>query len=91
MIRHICRCCNNTFDYAVETADTDMLSCFCSSVYSSKNKQLVISPLTAEEFYNGQTGYFEQRINAICPENDYKFFRVRICCNRKFPLVILEK
>ena len=55
-----CRCCNNTFDYAAETADTDMVSCFCSSVYSSKKKQLVIAPLTAEEFYNGQAGYFDK-------------------------------
>ena len=29
-----CRFCNNTFDYTVETAETDMFSCFCSSVYS---------------------------------------------------------
>ena len=28
-----CRCCNNTFDYTVENAETDMFSYFCSSVY----------------------------------------------------------
>ena len=65
-----CRCCNNAFDYTAETADTDMVSCFCSSVYSLKKKQLVIAPLTAEEFYNGQSGYFDKRINAICPGHD---------------------
>lgn len=74
-----CRCCNNAFDYTAETADTDMVSCFCSSVYSSKKKQLVIAPLTAEEFYHGQAGHFEQRINAVCPEHDYKFYRAGIC------------
>lgn len=74
-----CRCCNNTFDYAAETADTDMVSCFCSSVYSSKKKQLVIAPLTAEEFHNGQAGYFDKRINAICLGHDYRLFCAGIC------------
>ena len=74
-----CRCCNNAFDYAAETADTDMVSCFCSSVYSSKKKQLVIAPLTAEEFYNGQAGYFDKRINAIFPGHDYRLFCAGIC------------
>ena len=74
-----CRCCNNAFDYAAETADTDMVSCFCSSVYSLKKKQLVIAPLTAEEFYNGQAGYFDKRINAICPGHDYRLFCAGIC------------
>ena len=58
-----CKYCNNTFDYTVETADTDMLSCCCGSVCSSIDKQLVIAPLTAEEFYHGQLGRFDKRIN----------------------------
>ena len=74
-----CRYCNNTFDYTIESADTDMVSCYCGSVYSSKDKQLVIAPLTAEEIYNGQAGYLEKRINAVCPKHDYKFCGTEIC------------
>lgn len=40
-----CGYCNNTFDDMVETADTDMVSCYCSSVYSLSSKQLLIAPL----------------------------------------------
>ena len=36
-----CRYCSTTFNYAVERADTDMLSCYCGSVYSIDAKQLV--------------------------------------------------
>ena len=74
-----CSRCNYTFDYAMETADSDMLSCYCGSVYSLKDEQLVIAPLTAEEFYNGQSGRLDMRINAICPNHGFQYFGNRIC------------
>ncbi len=76
-----CKYCNSTFDYTVETADTDMLSCYCGSVYSTVDKQLVIAPLTTEEFYCGQLGRFDKRINAIYPGHEYKFYNIgaKIC------------
>jgi len=76
-----CRYCNKTVDYTVETADTDMLSCYCGSVYSSSEKQLVIAPLTTEEFYSGPLGRLDKRINAIYPGHDFKLYEytAKIC------------
>lgn len=74
-----CRYCSNTFDYVAETTDTDMLSCYCGSVYSSKDGQLVIAPLTNEEIYNGQAGCLDKRINTICPKQDYKYYSAGVC------------
>ena len=76
-----CKYCNNTFDYTVETADTDMLSCYCGSVYSLSDKQLVIAPLTTEEFCHGQLGRFDKRINTIYPGHQYRFYKIgaKIC------------
>lgn len=34
-----CKYCNYTFDYVVEITDTDMLSCYCGSVYSLRDSQ----------------------------------------------------
>lgn len=70
-----CTYCNNTFDYTVERADTDMISCYCGSVYSLGDRQLVVAPITAEEFSNGLFGYLDKRINAIYPTHDYKFYK----------------
>lgn len=69
-----CVYCHNTFDYTVETADTDMISCYCSSVYSLADKQLVVAPITAEEFSHGLPGYLDKRINDIYPTHHYKFY-----------------
>jgi len=76
-----CGHCNSTFDYTVETADTDMLSCYCGSVYSLRDEQLVIAPLTTEEFRHGQLGRFDKRINAIYPGHEYKLYEIgaKIC------------
>lgn len=74
-----CRYCNNIFEYTVETADTDMLSCYCGSVYSPSDRQLVIAPLTAEEIYSGESGRLDKRINAISPGHDYKFYSANVC------------
>lgn len=76
-----CTHCNNTFDYTVERADTDMISCYCGSVYSLGNRQLVIAPITAEEFRDGLSGRLDKRINAIYPSHDYKFYKyvAKIC------------
>ncbi|MBD5112775.1 MAG: hypothetical protein HDT42_09670 [Ruminococcaceae bacterium] len=74
-----CRYCNNIFEYTVETADTDMLSCYCGSVYSPSDKQLVIAPLTTEEIYSGQSGRLDKRINTISPGHGYKFCSAGVC------------
>ena len=74
-----CRYCNNIFEYTVENADTDMLSCYCGSVYSSSDKQLVIAQLTTEEIYSGQSGRLDKRINTISPGHDYKFCNTNVC------------
>lgn len=74
-----CRYCNNIFEYTVESADTDMLSCYCGSVYSLNDKQLVIAPLTTEEIYSGQSGRLDKRINTISPGHDYKFCSDNVC------------
>ncbi|MDE6435472.1 MAG: hypothetical protein K2L07_14755 [Lachnospiraceae bacterium] len=76
-----CTNCSSTFDYAVESADTDMISCYCGSVYSLGDRQLVIAPITAEEFSNGLSGRLDKRINAIYPTHDYKFYNyvAKIC------------
>ncbi len=74
-----CKYCNYTFDYVAEITDTDMLSCYCGSVYSLSDRQLVIAPLTTEEFYNGQLGRLDIRINAICTNHNYKYYGNMIC------------
>lgn len=76
-----CAHCNNTFDYTVESADTDMISCYCGSVYSLDDRQLVIAPITTDEFRNGLSGHLDTRINAIYPTHDYKFYKfvAKIC------------
>ncbi len=76
-----CRHCNIKFDYTVERADTDMLSCYCSSVYSLSAKQLVVAPITAEEYNYGMAGHLDKRINTIHPNHDYKFYKAKICPN----------
>jgi len=76
-----CANCGSTFDYTVERADTDMISCYCGSVYSLDDRQLVIAPITAEEFKNGLSDRLDKRINAIYPTHDYRFYRyvAKIC------------
>ncbi len=74
-----CRYCNYTFDYTIETTDTDMPSCYCGSVYSLSDNQLVIAPLTAEKFYNGQSGRLDTRINAVYKNHNYKYYGNVIC------------
>ena len=74
-----CRYCNSTFDYTVERADTDMLSCYCSSVYSLGAKQLVVAPITGDEYNYGLAGRLDKRINTICPTRDYKYYKARMC------------
>ena len=74
-----CQYCNNKFDYTVERADTDMLSCYCSSVYSLSAKQLVIAPITGEEYNYGLAGRLDKRINTICPNHDYKYYGIKVC------------
>lgn len=79
-----CKYCNYTFDYVAEIADTDMLSCYCGSVYSLRDRQLVIAPLTTEEIYNGQLERFDARINMSYPHHNYKYYGNMICsCCRK--------
>ena len=76
-----CTNCNNIFDYTVECADTDMISCYCGSVYSLGDRQLVIAPITTEEFSSGLSGRLDKRINAIYPAHDYRFYKyiAKIC------------
>ena len=74
-----CRYCSSTFDYTVERADTDMLSCYCGSVYSFEAKQLVVAPITGEEYNHGLAGRFEKRIDMVCPKRDYKYYRNKVC------------
>ena len=74
-----CRYCSTTFDYAVERADTDMLSCYCGSVYSIVAKQLVVAPITGEEYHYGLAGDFDKRINTVCPNRDYRYYRTKVC------------
>lgn len=76
-----CAHCNSVFDYTVERADTDMISCYCGSVYSLGDRQLVIAPITAEEYSNGLSGHLDKRINAIYPTHDYIFYKYvsKIC------------
>lgn len=49
----------------VEKTDTDMISCYCSSVYPLSGRQLVTAPITTEEFSNGLSGHLDKGINAI--------------------------
>lgn len=72
-----CASCGQTFDTAAECADTDMVSCFCGSVYSCQDRQLVIAPLTEEEISRGPAGRLEQRVNAACPGRHYQYFGYR--------------
>ena len=76
-----CTNCNSIFDYTVESADTDMISCYCGSVYSLCDKQLVIAPITVEEFSSGLSGRLDKRINATYPAHDYRFYKyvAKIC------------
>ena len=76
-----CTNCNSIFDYTVERADTDMISCYCGSVYSLGGRQLVVAPITADEFSCGLSGRLDKRINAIYPAHDYRFYKyvVKIC------------
>ena len=67
-----CSHCNYIFPYVSESADTDMVSCYCGSVYSAEEQQLVIAKLTAEEYSYGCFGRLDVRINAICGKHDYK-------------------
>ena len=67
-----CSYCNYIFPYVSESADTDMISCYCGSVYSAENQQLVIAVLTPEEYSHGWFGRLDVRINAICNKHDYK-------------------
>lgn len=58
-----------------------MLSCYCSSVYSLGDQQLVVAPITIEEFRNGLSGRLDKRINAIYPTHEYRFYNdtAKIC------------
>ena len=67
-----CSHCNYIFPYVSECADTDMVSCYCGSVYSAGNHQLVIAALTQEEYRYGWFGRLDVRINTICNKHDYK-------------------
>lgn len=82
-----CRYCNYTFDYTIETTDTDMINCYCGSVYSLSDNQLVIAPLTVEEFYNGQSGRLDTRINAVYKNHNYKYYGNMICSHCGKPAV----
>ncbi len=72
-----CGGCQQPFDYTVESADTDMLSCYCGSVYSCRDRQLVVAPLTEEEIFNGIAGQLDRRVNAACPGHDCRYFGYR--------------
>ncbi len=72
-----CKYCNYTFDYVAEIADTDMLSCYCGSVYSLCDRQLE---------------RFDARINMSYPHHNYKYYGNMICsCCRKLFTQKLQK
>lgn len=66
-----CEHCAYQFDYIIESADTDMLSCYCDSAYSADEDQLVIAEITMDEYRYGAAGRLDLRINTLLAKQDF--------------------
>lgn len=66
-----CEHCACQFDYVIESADTDMLSCYCDSAYSADEDQLVIAEITMDEYRYGAAGRLDLRMNTLLAKQDF--------------------
>lgn len=68
-----CCSCGCECAYTIENADTDMTSLYCSSVYDSENKQLIIAELTNDEYMYGCKDRLDKRVNGILNTDKFHF------------------